>query len=115
MPPKSPKLADAVLNQLRGWIDGGALENAGSKPVMRRKKSVQLALPDSATGKPEKPAMPGRLVIEPVVRTSRTTAVRAMATSPWAPLVAVGQRTVGGETVMADLASTEQQRLVEER
>ncbi len=32
-----------------------------------------------------------------------------------APLVAVGQRTVGGETVMADLASTEMQRQAEER
>lgn len=32
-----------------------------------------------------------------------------------APLVAVGQRTVGGETVMADLTSTEAERPVEER
>src|SRR5262245_45619099 len=31
MPPKSDKLPQAVLDTVKAWIDGGALENSGSK------------------------------------------------------------------------------------
>ncbi|MCR9120512.1 MAG: hypothetical protein NXI22_26565, partial [bacterium] len=33
MPPNSPKLAAAKLAVIKKWIDGGALENSGSKAV----------------------------------------------------------------------------------
>ncbi|MFQ5734221.1 MAG: c-type cytochrome domain-containing protein [Planctomycetaceae bacterium] len=95
MPPKSEKLAKASLETIRKWIDGGALENAGSKPVIARKK-FDLALKSAPTGKPAgPPPMPGRLSRQPVLRTPRTTAVTALATSAWAPLIAVaGQKQV---------------------
>ena len=94
MPPKSEKLAAATLSTIKKWIDGGALENAGSKAVI--KKKFDLTLKSAPTGKPAgPPPMPELLSKNPVVRTARKTAVTALATSPWAPLAAVaGQKQV---------------------
>ena len=95
MPPKSDKLAKASLETIRKWIAGGALENSGSKPIAR-KKTFALATQGSGTKRPAgPPPMPGRLSRQPVFRTARTTAVTALATSPWASLAAVaGQKQV---------------------
>ena len=90
MPPNQPKIEVAKLDLIRKWIDGGALENAGSKPVMKKPK-MDLSLSSSPTGRPEgPPPMPELLSLEPVVHTENTTAITAMATNPWSPLVAVG-------------------------
>lgn len=95
MPPKGPKIPDAELVVIKKWIEGGLLENTGSKALTKPK--VDLAVPVLATGKPEgPPPMPnGDLLLEPVVHASRVGAVNALAASPWAPLVAIaGQKQV---------------------
>jgi hypothetical protein len=91
MPPKGDKLPAEQLEIIRKWIADGCLENAGSKAVVMNKPKFNISLSGAAVGKPEgPPPMPGRLPLEPVVRTPRATAVTALASSPWAPLVAVG-------------------------
>jgi len=95
MPPKSDKLPKELLDLIAGWINGGALENSGSKPLVSRKPKFDLSLKSAPTGKPPTPPLPGRLSLEPVVNTKQKTAVTALATSPWAPVVAVaGQKQV---------------------
>ena len=94
MPPDEDKLPDTQLDVIRKWIEGGALENAGSKAVIKKKTSLALAAP-TGTGRPENPAMPEGLGKAPVVHTSRAGAVTAVASSPWSPVVAVaGQKQI---------------------
>jgi hypothetical protein len=88
MPPKSDKLPEELLNTIRDWIDGGALENAGSAPLVSKKPKLNLVMTDPGT-RPDIAPLPGRLSLEPWSHTTRTGAVTAMATSPWAPLVAI--------------------------
>jgi len=96
MPPKSDKLPAELLATISKWIDGGALENGGSKAAAPKKPKVDFALKGAPTGRPEGPApMPQRLCLEPIVRTGRATAPRTVATNPWSPLAAVpGQKQV---------------------
>ena len=94
MPPKSDKMSTDVLNQIRDWINAGAPENAGSKPLLSKKPKFNLALA-APGGKPEVAPMPGRLSLEPLTQTPRTGAVTAMASNPWSPIVAVaGQKQI---------------------
>lgn len=94
MPPKGEKLDKKQLDQIREWIDGGLLETTNS----RAKKSTQKKISFSASslGKPDGlPPMPEHLSTEPIVTPSRSTAIHAMATSPWAPLIALtGQQQI---------------------
>jgi mono/diheme cytochrome c family protein len=94
MPPKQDKLPAEKLDLIRAWIEGGILENSGSKA--RKKKQNALAFVASSGGKPDGPvAMPKSLPLQTPVVTSRAAAVTAIATSPWAPVVAIaGQRQV---------------------
>src|SRR5262245_34827525 len=97
MPPSSPKLPDATLNVIKDWIAGGAPENAGSKVVIPEKPNVDFTLPKVTKGKPEgpPPMPPSNVRLDSVVKASRDTAVTAIASSPWAPLLAVaGQKQV---------------------
>ncbi|MFV2067715.1 MAG: c-type cytochrome domain-containing protein, partial [Pirellulales bacterium] len=95
MPPESPPIPDAMLDTIRKWIDGGALENAGSKARSDAKPKVDLAVTSAPTERPAVAPLPARVSLEPVMHTERTTAVTALATSPWAPLAAVaGERQV---------------------
>jgi WD40 repeat protein len=96
MPPKSAMLPKENLDLIRNWIQGGALENAGSKVVVANKPKSEIALSSVTKGKPAgPPPMPQQLNLEPVVHTARASAVTALAASPWAPLVAVaGQKQV---------------------
>jgi hypothetical protein len=90
MPPNSPKIPDAEIELIRKWIEGGALENAGSKAVASAKPKFEFKLDPASLGKPAgTPAMPENLATEPFVPEAQPSAVVAMAASPWAPLVAV--------------------------
>lgn len=95
MPPKADKLPAKDLALIEAWINGGAPENAGSKVVIKKPK-FDFALKGASSGKPQgPPPMPPRMSLEPVVHSSLTTAVTAIATNPWSPLVAVaGQKQI---------------------
>ncbi len=90
MPPKMPVIAKEQLDTLASWIQQGALENAGSKPLPIKPKA-EVGLMSVKRGKPDVVPMPTKpLRKDPVVTTSKPNAVIALAASPWAPLVAVG-------------------------
>jgi len=90
MPPKKPKLSDDQITMIRKWIEGGMLENDGSKAVAAKPK-VSIAIAQPVMGKPQgPPPMPAApLLEEPVVTTERPGAILAMDHSPWAPLLAI--------------------------
>ncbi len=96
MPPNSDKLPPEMLAVIKKWIDGGALETKASTAVIKKKAKMELSLSFAPNGRPEGPApMPQRLALQPPVVTPTTTAVTALGTNPWSPLVAVsGQRQV---------------------
>jgi WD40 repeat protein len=90
MPPKG-KLGDKELETIKQWIVGGVLETSGSTAVVSDKPKLDLTVSVAAKGKPDgELPMPGDLLLEPPVHTPKPGAVLAMASSPWAPLVAVG-------------------------
>lgn len=96
MPPNKPKLPDKELEVFRKWIAGGLLETTGSKAIVANKPSVDFTLSSSAVGKPDgPPPMPKDLPLEPVVHTDHANALLGLASSPWAPLIALaGQKQV---------------------
>lgn len=95
MPPGQDKLPDAQLQMVKAWIDGGLLENAGSKAKKSSKPAVAAFVPLADNRPVGEPAMPGGFFREPVVYLGQSGAVADVACSPWAPLVAItGQRQV---------------------
>lgn len=95
MPPNQDRIADAKLELIKKWIEGGSLENSGSVAKVSKQPTIDLGA-SAGAAKPEGPvAMPEGLFRQPVVHTARTGAVTALAASPWAPLAAVaGQKQV---------------------
>ncbi len=88
MPPNAPKLPDENLALIKKWIEGGALENSGS--TAKPKKTSMVAKVEVSNQRPAgPPVMPENLRIDPLLVSSRANGVTALATSPWAPLVAV--------------------------
>lgn len=96
MPPNSDKIPEEMVQTVRKWIEAGAPETSSSKVMLPKKEKVNLSVDVAAGARPEgPPPLPDVLGLEPVVHTSATTAVSAIATSPWAKLVAVaGQKQV---------------------
>jgi len=94
MPPDQDKIPQAEIDLVAAWITGGMLENIGSKAA--KPKVNNLAFASVGTGKPEGPgAMPETVPQAVPVVTPRASAITAIATSPWAPLVAVaGQKQI---------------------
>ena len=91
MPQNADKLPDGEIDLIRRWIKGGALENAGSKAAAPKPKKVIAA--ESTPGKrPDVIPMPPRMVLEPAFQMSQAPMARSIATSPWAPLVAVASQ-----------------------
>ncbi len=93
MPPEGNKLPDAQIAIIKLWVEQGARENAGSKVGVTPMPSVDIGLKSVVKGRPEgPPPMPaiGKLKLDPIVTARRPGAILAMATSPWAPLVAIG-------------------------
>jgi hypothetical protein len=96
MPPNRPKLDDKDLEIFKKWISGGLLENAGGKPIAATSSGQDFTLKIDTTHKPDgPPPMPAHVPLEPLVHTSKKTAITGLAASPWAPLVAVaGQKQI---------------------
>lgn len=89
MPPEGAPLEAKDLALLSKWIAGGLLQAKGSVARKSSKPKVDLAF-DAAAGKPTGPAArPVDVLLEPVVVTPRTTAITALAASPWTSLLAV--------------------------
>jgi WD40 repeat protein len=88
MPLGGAKLPDPAINTIREWIQGGALENAASQP--KGPVSINSAFQPSTLNKPAgPPAMPQSLPALTPFTSTRPHPVTAMATSPWAPLLAI--------------------------
>lgn len=88
MPPGQPKLPDDQLTLIRKWIEGGSLENAGSKA--KPKKNLAVAKVTVSTARPAgPPPMPENLPLDPSILSARGNGVTALAVNPWSPLVAV--------------------------
>ncbi len=96
MPPKASKLPGKDLDLIKRWIAGGLLETSGSKAVAAKRPAIDLSIGATAQGKPDgPPPMPLQFLLDPVTSSSHSTAPTGMATSPWAPLVAItGQKQV---------------------
>jgi hypothetical protein len=96
MPPESDRLPDPMLDTVRKWINGGAPETSSSKVMLPKKPKIDLNVTVSAGARPEgPPPVPDVLNLEPFIQVDGETAVSAIATSPWAPVVAVaGQKQV---------------------
>ena len=89
MPPEGAPLEAKDLTLLSKWIAGGLLQAKGSVARKSAKPKVDLAF-DASAGKPAGPvARPADVLLEPVIVTPRTTAITAMAASPWTSLLAV--------------------------
>ena len=95
MPPNSDRIPDEMINTVRTWIEQGAPENSASKVMIPKKAAVDLSVDVSGDRPAGPPPMPDVMGLEPVVHTPAATAVSAIATSPWAKLIAVaGQKQV---------------------
>ena len=89
MPPEGAPMSPAEIEVLKKWIEGGVLDTANSVAKKSSKPKLDLNVA-AGTGKPTGPiAKPEHVLLEPVVVTPRTTAVTAMAASPWGPLLAM--------------------------
>ena len=95
MPPEGAPLDAKDLALLSKWIAGGVLQAKGSVAKKSNKPKVDLSFAGGA-GKPTGPvARPENVLLEPVIVTPRTSAVIAMAASPWTSLLAVaGQKQI---------------------
>lgn len=87
MPPGNNKIPDPEIDVLKKWIAGGALETKSSK-AKPRKKAIGAAT-GSSLERPAVVPMPPHLPLEPLLHTPKAGCVNSLATSPWAPLVAV--------------------------
>ncbi|HEY4262976.1 MAG TPA: c-type cytochrome domain-containing protein [Schlesneria sp.] len=88
MPPQQPKLPEEQLTLVRRWIEGGALENSGSKA--KPKKNTAMAKVEISNQRPAgPPPMPESLPIDPLLVASRGNGVTALAVNPWSPIAAV--------------------------
>ncbi|MBK8095149.1 MAG: hypothetical protein IPK32_25055 [Verrucomicrobiaceae bacterium] len=89
MPPEGAPLSTKDLDLLAAWVKGGLLETKSSIAKKSAKPKVDMAVAVTS-GKPTGPiARPEHVLLEPVVVTPRTTAITAMAHSPWTNLAAI--------------------------
>lgn len=96
MPPEGDKLSNEQIEIIKRWIAGGLLENNSSTARKVEKPKFETALRSDPAAKPDgPPPMPVNLLLDPPVVTTRPAAIHAIATSPWAPLLAItGQHQV---------------------
>ena len=103
MPPDSPKIAEGKQEIVASWIAGGLRLGRGDAGKSG-KRLVDIAVDANAVGKPpENPITVVATLKAPTLpRSGRPLPVMAMASNPWAPLVAVGST---GEAVLFDTGS----------
>ncbi|WP_411827234.1 c-type cytochrome domain-containing protein [Luteolibacter sp. AS25] len=96
MPPEGEKLSSEQISILEKWIENGLLETKSSKAKAPSKPKFETALRSDPSAKPEgPPPMPQDLLLDPPVVTEKSSAVHGIATSPWAPLLAItGQKQI---------------------
>jgi hypothetical protein len=96
MPPEGEKLGGAQIEILKAWIEGGLLENKSSSARKPSKPKFDTTIASAADQKPDgPPPVPQDVLLDPPVLAARASSVNAMASSPWAPLLAVtGQKQV---------------------
>jgi WD40 repeat protein len=91
MPPESDRIPTEMLDVIRSWIAGGAIERAGGRAA--KKKAVALAIDAKTAAAPDgPPVMPPRLPLEVASHGRRPLAVTGLAASPNGALLAVGGR-----------------------
>ncbi len=89
MPPEGAPFSAKEIGVIVRWIQGGVLEIKSSLSKKGAPRA-NIALATAPKGRPEgPPLMPENVLLEPVVLAPRSTAVTALAASPWAPLVAI--------------------------
>ena len=88
MPPNGPRIPDEDIAVIRRWIDGGAINRSGSKPVRKRKRR-SLEMASVAGARPATVAMPRNLPIKSLAKTARAPIAASLASSPWSPVIAV--------------------------
>lgn len=94
MPLNGEKLPANQLAIIEKWINQGALENASSKFVQKKKPVLGNVV--ASLERPEDVAIPQRYFGEPIHQPRNANAVTALASSPWASLLAVsGHRQIG--------------------
>lgn len=90
MPPKKPRIPEAQLQLVKRWIDLGVLKTKTGKAKKSERRQISFDIAVDPTKKPDGPApMPEQLPEVSLGKTHRPHPVTAMATSPWAPLLAV--------------------------
>ncbi|MFD2256252.1 c-type cytochrome domain-containing protein [Luteolibacter algae] len=96
MPPEGEKLSATQITLIEKWIEGGLLETKSSTAKKPSKPKFEIALRSDPAKAPDgPPPMPEHLLLEPPVVTRNAAAVRALAASPWAPLIAItGQQQI---------------------
>lgn len=88
MPPKGERLSKKEINLIRAWIDGGLLETKSS--TAQKRQQTKITFDASLSMKPSGPApMPQHLLLEPQLTPTKATAIHAMSSSPWAPVIAI--------------------------
>jgi WD40 repeat protein len=96
MPPNQPPLPAAELEVFKKWIQGGLLETANGRAVVAQRPEMDFTLKADALEKPiGPPPIPKNLPSAVPLHTDHSTAITGLASSPWAPLIAVaGQKQV---------------------
>lgn len=104
MPPQSDQISGAMLDVVKRWIAGGAIERKGGAPVAKN-ASISLALDLQAVVAADgPPVVPPRMSLDVVSHATRPMAITALAASPNAAVAAVGSR---GQVLLYDTASLE--------
>jgi mono/diheme cytochrome c family protein len=90
MPPEGDKLPSEQIELLKQWVVQGLMENKSSSAKKPSKQKFETTFKVAAGTRPEGPApMPEHLLLEPVGITARAPSIHSIATSPWAPLLAI--------------------------
>lgn len=92
MPPQSDRIPAEMLDVVKRWIAGGAIERAGGQPITRKATTSLVLDPAAVAGPSGPPVMPPRLALDVESAATRPLAITGLAASPNGALVAVGGR-----------------------